>query len=436
MSKRAYFEVVTIGDVSVYEVGVDPNNSLAAEIGSVAIRKDVPGLYVNTDGATSWDLVGGGSSLLYWSPNNPTDISAGRYQSWPDLMTAVDLLAVDVVPTIILSPTIAPLGFEIPSGNWSTKGVNIRGTTGGTVIDVLDGAIIDSLGEVQGTRLRLQPGATQSFLTIQTPGDFETFQTRFLQGSSMENLSGSGGVLMDIVPGVGSAFVRMSFNGFIAESGSSPSIRIQNGGSFLFIDLQNSAFGDNVFSGAGQVSYRADASSVFGSQAGMPQAGVNLADNTFNTQFTSELSPFAYPSNGASGGFTTGGGVLNWLIRGGYPKVYRSSLLPLTDPAPESLETFTSRQKLFVTGVYYEIVGPVPPDPKPGIFIDVPGLMPDLNIQPENYPAHNVIIPVPTLNPVVLRQIAAGVQLRPQAASFGGSTSAFMIVHIEYSFRP
>lgn len=62
MGARIYTSVVTIGNVSIYQVNADPNGVLTASLGSIAIRSDAaPGnLYQNSDGGTTWVPVGGG----------------------------------------------------------------------------------------------------------------------------------------------------------------------------------------------------------------------------------------------------------------------------------------------------------------------------------------------------------------------------------------
>jgi hypothetical protein len=53
-----YTSLVTVGDVDIYQVSVDPNGVLPARKGSLALRNDVAATYQNTDGSTTWALVG------------------------------------------------------------------------------------------------------------------------------------------------------------------------------------------------------------------------------------------------------------------------------------------------------------------------------------------------------------------------------------------
>jgi hypothetical protein len=56
---RIYTSVVTVGNVNIYQVSGNPDGSLEAPHGSLAID-DAAALYQNTDGGTSWSGVGGG----------------------------------------------------------------------------------------------------------------------------------------------------------------------------------------------------------------------------------------------------------------------------------------------------------------------------------------------------------------------------------------
>ncbi len=62
MAPRIYTIVVTIGDISLYQVTGDPNGSLQATRGSVAFDdSSPPKVWQNTDGATAWtDISSGG----------------------------------------------------------------------------------------------------------------------------------------------------------------------------------------------------------------------------------------------------------------------------------------------------------------------------------------------------------------------------------------
>lgn len=55
---RIYTSVVTVGNVNIYQVSGNPDGSLEAPQGSLAID-DAAALYQNTDGATAWSAVGG-----------------------------------------------------------------------------------------------------------------------------------------------------------------------------------------------------------------------------------------------------------------------------------------------------------------------------------------------------------------------------------------
>ncbi len=59
MGGRVYTDVVTIGNVSIYNVVVDPNGVLSAPLGSLAIQDTAgdPTTWQNTNGGTAWSIV-------------------------------------------------------------------------------------------------------------------------------------------------------------------------------------------------------------------------------------------------------------------------------------------------------------------------------------------------------------------------------------------
>lgn len=65
MASRIYTSVVTVGDIEIYQVGSNPNGSLEARQGSLAVRNDTALVYQNTDGGTTWAQLGGGGSFEY-----------------------------------------------------------------------------------------------------------------------------------------------------------------------------------------------------------------------------------------------------------------------------------------------------------------------------------------------------------------------------------
>lgn len=60
MTSRIYTSVITVGTISIYQVNADPNGVLSASLGSLAVRNDTAVTYQNTDGGTTWAVVGSG----------------------------------------------------------------------------------------------------------------------------------------------------------------------------------------------------------------------------------------------------------------------------------------------------------------------------------------------------------------------------------------
>lgn len=60
MSGRIYVDVVTVGNISIYNVLSNPDGALQAPIGSLAVRSDTTAIYQNVDGGTTWATVFGG----------------------------------------------------------------------------------------------------------------------------------------------------------------------------------------------------------------------------------------------------------------------------------------------------------------------------------------------------------------------------------------
>ena len=49
----------TLGTIFIIEVDANPNGNISAPKGSVAFDKSSAKLYMNSDGNTSWSLIGG-----------------------------------------------------------------------------------------------------------------------------------------------------------------------------------------------------------------------------------------------------------------------------------------------------------------------------------------------------------------------------------------
>lgn len=60
MPSRIYTSVVSVGNINIYNVVADPNGVLTAPLGSLAVRSDTAVTYQNTDGGTTWIVLGSG----------------------------------------------------------------------------------------------------------------------------------------------------------------------------------------------------------------------------------------------------------------------------------------------------------------------------------------------------------------------------------------
>lgn len=101
MPGRDYLNVLTLDDVSVYPVVADPNTTLTASRGSVAISNEAghTKLWVNTDGATAW------------SPLLPT-VTTRITDSYDSNAGLTDNFPFDTIPAGALI-----LGYDIISSN-------------------------------------------------------------------------------------------------------------------------------------------------------------------------------------------------------------------------------------------------------------------------------------------------------------------------------
>lgn len=92
-TSREYMGVATIGTASIYQVTGVP--AFQAAQGSLAMRTDVAEVYQNTNGGSTWGLVGGGGSGLpfvatneYYIDNSATDDPTNRI--YDSIVTALD----------------------------------------------------------------------------------------------------------------------------------------------------------------------------------------------------------------------------------------------------------------------------------------------------------------------------------------------------------
>lgn len=108
---RIFTDVVTVGDIEVYNVTANPNGVLPARIGSWAFRSDAGnvGAWQNTDGATSW--------VAFLGSASPAGIITVAQGGGGDFLTITAGLAAAVAgQTVEVYPGIYNENIIIPSG--------------------------------------------------------------------------------------------------------------------------------------------------------------------------------------------------------------------------------------------------------------------------------------------------------------------------------
>lgn len=99
MGGREYFSVITVGDTNIYQVTGVP--AFVAPQGSLALRSDTAALYQNTDGATTWTLVGGGSGGLPFVATNEWYVDATAAASASDRIFPTVEAALDDADSVL-----------------------------------------------------------------------------------------------------------------------------------------------------------------------------------------------------------------------------------------------------------------------------------------------------------------------------------------------
>lgn len=93
MASRIYTSVTTVGSIDIYNVVADPSGALEARIGSLAVRSDGgnTGVYQNTDGSTTWTLLGSVAApvtlLSGVSGSGTLPLNISNAASWNDVIS-------------------------------------------------------------------------------------------------------------------------------------------------------------------------------------------------------------------------------------------------------------------------------------------------------------------------------------------------------------
>lgn len=234
MSGRIYQDVVTVGNVSIYQVAADPNGVLDAAVGSLAIQNSPAQTWQNTDGLTSWNLIGAGSpgdSFVY-RPGGPQ--IGNVYSSWADLYAAMSV--VTGPRYILFDPTFSPitipnLGFLLNMDNVFAYGpFDGDPAASFTRVNIADGVTMTSF-PISSYLLEWRSLSSQPIVT------FTGVKSIFLDNGVIVRADGTapffrvlaGGVLLLVGQGV-----------VIWSSGVSRVCHLDNGAT-LFLGLWNSS---------------------------------------------------------------------------------------------------------------------------------------------------------------------------------------------------
>jgi len=196
---RIYTNVVTIGNINVYQVSSDPNGVLFAPIGSLAVRSDLSGLFQNQDGLGSWSQISGSLPPVELK-SLAQDPSATEARVLPGLIsvpfsktrTAVFTAPVDLTLKNFLFYTS---GYLLDPGE-ETKTVNSGGPvfilqinvagTGPDVGSLMDGAVLtclpfipDNAGVSPEWGVRMNAGDTISIVLSSLGGEDSFYNAEF-----------------------------------------------------------------------------------------------------------------------------------------------------------------------------------------------------------------------------------------------------------------
>ena len=178
-------------NVSVYVVAADPNGTLTALKGSLALDDTTPALWQNTDGATAWTKLGGGATGVsgFYSGSSPTSVpdTTTTPLTWPTLGSGTALLNLG-------TPGVASV---LADGTY-TFDVGILNSSGATpisaAVQVVDGGYaaetvieVDIAGNPQSMSITsfLHAGATVTVAVSQTSGSPINVALRFVTATKI-----------------------------------------------------------------------------------------------------------------------------------------------------------------------------------------------------------------------------------------------------------
>lgn len=196
MAPRNYVSVVTIGAYSIYAVNADPNGSLDAAVGSLAMIASTGQLWQNVDGANTWNLLRGG--VILWRPSEPNP-TGNVYATWQTVYAAAIASPVAVVIQVDTSLATA----NIPAGTWdfSDLEVELAGPyESGIEVVLEDGALL--VGVSKFSRMILTSQSSAAAITVEAGQIGMTFDRVTLQRS------GAGTPVIEIANG---SAARMTF---------------------------------------------------------------------------------------------------------------------------------------------------------------------------------------------------------------------------------
>lgn len=179
MNGRVYVDIITIDGIDIYAVVVDPNGVLTAPIGSIATLKTSPQIWVNADGATTWNQVypgsgsGGGLSQEVWVDSNAAPGGSGSATDpFATIQAAINAAAlsgysrwkINVIPGTYPGAVSFPEGFDWTLAGAGTEETLVSNTITWTAIDgdslQICGCTVTAVAFVDGS----VPPASSSYL--------------------------------------------------------------------------------------------------------------------------------------------------------------------------------------------------------------------------------------------------------------------------------
>lgn len=327
MPGRIYTTITSVNGVSIYAMNGSPNGVLSAARGSICSDKLTGDIYANTDGATTWAVLGGGGAGVIrqftWLSGAVDNAAEGLFGTFVNAYAAALAATTACEGDVTLyvrgdadnDVTIETLG-AYDMARIPLVGVSAEDDASRVLLRVPTGVTFSNLAQMSNLTLRYEGGAGDAMISVATG----LVGLVWNWGPNLRVLSfGGGGVVLEVT-GAGAHEINL-LDDSVMEVGDGAGfvVDVQDTVIFLLNMFSKTVAQDEVIQAAvgTQVYITREGSSSFGTQSSI------LTATYFVTTGSIPYTP-AVPGNWGSSPPSTTGAALDQLIAGsaGYGSAY------------------------------------------------------------------------------------------------------------------